>query len=172
MATPETTDVVRMAGLIRMLSGQREFERGERKRGWDQQTMQDELDWFRGYWSNAGLRESMPCLECGGKMDDDGDGEKCHLCCEYPNSRGSGSDSNVASASKCKVCELQHSAHLGQVYGYVASIRTIVDEASDIAGLCLEQRHVDDLQALAGMADRMCKEIATKWDAAAGKPSA
>ena len=105
-ATPETTDVVRMAGLIRMLAGQREFDRGERRRGWDQQIIQDELDWFRDYWSNAGIRESMPCVECGGKMDDDGDGKKCHLCCEYPNSRGEpGSDSNAASASKCKFCD-------------------------------------------------------------------
>ena len=23
------------------------------------------------------------CSECGGKLDEDGDGTRCHLCCEY-----------------------------------------------------------------------------------------
>lgn len=32
------------------------------------------------------------CVECGGKLDEEGTGEKCHLCCEYPNSQGAKND--------------------------------------------------------------------------------
>ena len=39
-----------------------------------------------GVCMSCGFRDR--CAECGGKNDDDGDGTKCHLCCEYPSSQG------------------------------------------------------------------------------------
>lgn len=34
-------------------------------------------------------RSSVPprCVDCGGRLDDDGTAEKCHICCEYPSNR-------------------------------------------------------------------------------------
>lgn len=75
---------------------------------------------------------------------------------------------SAPSSSHCSTA-LDRASNLGQVYGGAAAIRDIAESSSNIAGLCMEQRHVDDLQALAGMADLLCREVMREWDVLAGK---
>jgi hypothetical protein len=51
----------RTVGLVRMLEGQKRFNEGKAKRGWDLQVIEDELKWFREYWN--GPREPKPGLQ-------------------------------------------------------------------------------------------------------------
>lgn len=75
---------------------------------------------------------------------------------------------SAPSSSRCSTA-LDRAANLGQVYGGASAIRDIAENSSNIAGLCLEQSHVDDLQVLARMADRLCRDIMREWDTLAGK---
>ena len=58
----------------------------------------------------------------------------------------------------------QRSANMAQVYGIASVIRTSAEEASSLSGICLEQKHVEQLGRIAKQADQICCEIMAEWD--------
>lgn len=58
----EMTTTQRLAGLVRMLQGQRDFEAGKAKRGWDQAFINKELEWLESLDSKITTPEIKPSI--------------------------------------------------------------------------------------------------------------